>query len=61
MKGKRKVHERRHREGAVTTERIPTGELSPGKRSNCQMSEKERRKECKSFSQSLVVYVKPAE
>eukprot|EP01084_Bolivina_argentea_P115991 206185_1 len=31
MKGKRKVHERRHREGAVTTERIPTGELSPGR------------------------------
>ncbi len=57
MKGKRKVNGRRHREGAVTTERIPTGELSPGKRSNCQMSGKEGRKECNIFSQSLVVYV----
>ncbi len=45
MKRKKKVRERIHWEGAVTTERISTGEFSPGKHSNCQMSGKEGRKE----------------
>ncbi len=44
MQGKRKVQGITHR-GAVTTERVPMGALSPGNRSNCQMSGKKGRKE----------------
>ncbi len=37
MKGTRKVQGRKHKGGAVTTDRIPLGALSPGKRSNCHV------------------------